>query len=147
VGNGAGAQRLRLIQGGFLLDGFPRTLAQAESLKQLMENQRLYLTAALNYRLPLNEIVARLSGRRTCQGCKAVCHATERPPRVAGICDRCGGKLFQREDDRPESVQVRLEAYEKSAAPLIEFYQRLGLLVTIAALEDWRKQNSARERV
>jgi adenylate kinase family enzyme len=81
-----------------------------------MENQRLYLTAALNYRLPLNEIVARLSGRRTRQGCKAVCHATERPPRVAGICDRCGGKLFQREDDRPESVQVRLEAYEKSAA-------------------------------
>jgi adenylate kinase len=146
--------------GGFLLDGFPRTLAQAESLKQLMENQRLDLTAVLNYRLPLNEIVARLGGRRTCQDCKAVYHLTERPPKLADTCDRCAGKLFQREDDRPESVKVRLEAYEKSTAPLIEFYQRLGLLVTIAAsgspeaicertittLEDWRKRKSALER-
>ena len=146
--------------GGFLLDGFPRTLAQAESLKQLMENQRLDLTAVLNYCLPLNEIVARLSGRRTCRDCSAVFHVTELPPKVADICDRCGGKLFQREDDRPESVKVRLEAYEKSTAPLIEFYQRLGILVTIAAsgspeeickrtvaaLEDRRKRNSARDR-
>lgn len=145
--------------GGFLLDGFPRTRAQAESLKQLMENQRLYLTAVLNYRLPPSEIVARLSGRRTCQGCKAVYHVTERPPRVAGICDRCGGKLFQREDDRPESIKVRLEAYRKSTAPLIEFYQQLGLLLTIAAsgspeeicertiaaLKDWQNRNSARD--
>jgi len=98
--------------GGFLLDGFPRTLAQAESLKQLMENQRLDLTAVPNYRLPLNEIVARLSGRRTCQGCKAVYHVTEHPPRLADTCDRCGEKLFQREDDQPNSVKVRLEAYE-----------------------------------
>jgi len=140
--------------GGFLLDGFPRTLAQTESLKQLMENQRLDLTAVLNYRLPLNEIVARLSGRRTCQGCKAVYHVIERPPKIPDICDRCGEKLFQREDDRPESVKVRLEAYEKSTAPLIEFYQRSRMLVTIgasgspeeicehtiAALEDWRKR-------
>jgi adenylate kinase len=119
--------------GGFLLDGFPRTLAQAESLTQLMENQRLSLTAVLNYRLPLSEIVARLGGRRTCESCKAVYHDTERPPKAANTCDRCGGKLFQREDDRPEAVRVRLEAYEKSTAPLIEFYQRLGILVTIAA--------------
>jgi len=145
--------------GGFLLDGFPRTLAQAESLKQLMENQRLDLTAVLNYRLPLNEIVARLSGRRTCQGCKAVYHVSERPPKLVGTCDRCGGKLFQREDDRPESVKVRLETYEKSTAPLIDFYQRSGLLVTLAAsgspeeicertitaLDDWRKRKAASE--
>ena len=146
--------------GGFLLDGFPRTLAQAESLKQLMENQRLDLTAVLNYRLPLNEIVARLSGRRTCRGCKAVYHVTERPPKAADTCDRCGGKLYQREDDRPESVKVRLETYETSTATLIDFYQRLGLLVTIAArgspeaicertiaaLDDWRKRKAALER-
>ncbi len=146
--------------GGFLLDGFPRTLAQAESLKQLMENQRLFVTAVVNYRLPLNEIVARLSGRRTCQGCKAVYHVTERPPKLADTCDRCGEKLFQREDDRPDSVKVRLETYEKSTAPLIEFYKRLGILVTVAAsglpevicertiraLEDYRKRNSVRER-
>lgn len=146
--------------GGFLLDGFPRTLAQAESLRQLMENQRLELTAVLNYRLPLNEIVTRLSGRRTCQGCKAVYHVTGRLPKLADICDRCGGNLFQREDDRPESVKVRLEAYEKCTAPLIEFYQRLEILVTVAAsgspedicertilsLEDRRKRNSAHDR-
>jgi adenylate kinase len=119
--------------GGFLLDGFPRTLAQAESLKQLMDNQRLYVTAVLNYRLPLGGIVARLSGRRTCQNCKAVYHVSERRPRVADTCDCCGGKLFQREDDRPESIKVRMEVYERSTAPLIEFYQRLGILVTIAA--------------
>lgn len=150
-----------LCGGGFLLDGFPRTLSQAESLKHLMENHCLELTAVVNYRLPLNEIVARLSGRRTCQGCRAVYHVTERPPKLADICDRCGGKLFQREDDRPESLKARLEAYEKSTAPLVEFYQRLGILVTIAAsgtpeeicertigaLEDWRKRNPVRGSV
>jgi adenylate kinase len=101
---------------GFLLDGFPRTLAQAESLKQLMENQRLYVTKVVNYRLPLDEIVSRASGRHTCRGCKAVYHATERPPKVADTCDRCGQRLFQRENGRRDSVKVRLETYEKSTA-------------------------------
>jgi adenylate kinase len=96
--------------GGFILDGFPRTLAQAESLKQLMEAEDLSLTAVLNYELPAAEIVARLGGRRTCTNCKAVYHVSERPPRIDGRCDRCDGNLFQREDDRPESIKVRLEA-------------------------------------
>jgi len=138
--------------GGFLLDGFPRTLSQAESLKKLMEGDGLPLTAVLNYELPLTEIVARLSGRRTCEKCKAVYHVTERPPQVEGVCDRCGGALYQRDDDRPESVTVRMETYERSTAPLIEFYKKLGLLLsvpatgspeaicerTIAALAAWR---------
>jgi adenylate kinase len=119
--------------GGFILDGFPRTLGQAESLKQLLESERLALTAVVNYELPTSEIVARLSGRRTCEKCKAVFHVTERPPKVADRCDRCGGKLFQREDDRPEAVKVRLEAYDRSTAPLIEFYKEAGLLVRVAA--------------
>ncbi|HKI11914.1 MAG TPA: nucleoside monophosphate kinase [Candidatus Acidoferrum sp.] len=119
--------------GGFLLDGFPRTLAQAESLKLLMGEEGLPLTAVVNYELPVNAIVARLSGRRTCETCKAVFHATERPPKTAGICDRCGGKLFQREDDRPESVSIRLAAYDRSTAPLIAFYKNLGLLLPVAA--------------
>jgi adenylate kinase len=119
--------------GGFILDGFPRTLAQAESLKQLMQEESLALTAVVNYELPVEEIVARLSGRRTCEKCKAVFHVTERPPIVADLCDRCGGKLFQREDDRTESIKVRLEAYERSTAPLIEFYGALGLLKTVMA--------------
>jgi adenylate kinase len=120
--------------GGFILDGFPRTLSQAESLKKLTEEEGLELTAVVNYELPFSEIVARLSGRRTCDKCKAVYHLTERPSKVEGCCDRCDGKLFQREDDRPESVKVRLEAYERSTAPLIVFYERLGLLVQISAV-------------
>jgi adenylate kinase len=87
----------------------------------------------VNYELPTREIVARLGGRRTCENCKAVFHVTERSPKVAGRCDYCDGTLFQREDDRPESIQVRLEAYDRSTAPLIEFYQKAGLLVRVAA--------------
>ncbi len=117
--------------GGFILDGFPRTLSQAESLKQLMQEEGLALTAVVNYDLPVSAIVARLSGRRTCEKCKAVFHVTERPSKIGDGCDHCGGKLFQREDDRPESVKVRLEAYERSTAPLIAFYQNLGLLMTV----------------
>jgi len=119
--------------GGFVLDGFPRTLGQAESLKQLMETEKIPLTAVVNYELPLAEIVARLSGRRTCEKCKAVFHITGQPPKVEGVCDRCGGRLFQREDDRPESITVRMAAYERSTSPLIEFYKALGLLLPVAA--------------
>jgi len=119
--------------GGFILDGFPRTLGQAESLKRLMEDEKLSLSAVVNYELPVDEIVRRLSGRRTCEKCKSVYHVTERPPNTEGVCDRCGGHLFQRDDDRPESIKVRLEAYERSTAPLIEFYSKLGLLLSVAA--------------
>lgn len=119
--------------GGFILDGFPRTLAQAESLKQLMQDEGLALTAVVNYDLSTSQIVARLSGRRTCERCKAVFHVTERPSKVADACDRCGGKLFQREDDRQESIKVRLEAYDHGTAPLIDFYKKLGLLITVTA--------------
>ena len=119
--------------GGFILDGFPRTLAQAESLKELMEKEKLSLSAVLNYELPTDEIVQRLSGRRTCEQCKSVFHVTERPPKIEGLCDRCGGHLYQREDDRPESIAVRLDAYERSTAPLIQFYRDLGLLLPIVA--------------
>ena len=119
--------------GGFILDGFPRTLGQAESLRMLMLDEQLELTAVVNYELPQAEIVARLSGRRTCEKCKAVFHVTERPSTTGEACDRCGGRLFQREDDLAESIKVRLGAYERSTAPLIEFYEKLGLLLTVSA--------------
>jgi adenylate kinase len=119
--------------GGFILDGFPRTLGQAEALKTQMELEELSLSAVVNYELSLSALDFRLSGRRTCEKCKAVFHIIRQPPKIADICDRCGGHLYQREDDRPASILVRLEAYEKSTAPLIEFYRNLGLLVSVPA--------------
>jgi adenylate kinase len=118
---------------GFLLDGFPRTAAQAGALEQLLKQNNLKLDAVLSYELPIEQIVARLSGRRTCEKCKAVYHVTGRPPKKEGICDVCGGKLVLREDDRPEAVRVRMEVYAKSTAPLIEYYRKAGLLVPISA--------------
>ncbi|HLV85364.1 MAG TPA: nucleoside monophosphate kinase [Candidatus Sulfotelmatobacter sp.] len=120
-------------RGGFILDGFPRTLAQAESLQTLLVREGLALTAVVNYEMPEAEIVARLGGRRTCEACKAVYHVTERPAKVDGQCDKCGGKLVLREDDRPEAIKVRLEAYERSTAPLISYYQKMGLLLRVPA--------------
>jgi adenylate kinase len=120
-------------EGGFLLDGFPRTVAQATALEKLLASEHLKLDAVLSYDLPLEQVVARLSGRRTCPNCKAVFHIEARPPKMAGICDHCGGELYQREDDRPESIRVRMEAYERSTAPLADFYRKRKLLVSISA--------------
>jgi adenylate kinase len=128
-------ERLRCLRcgGGFLLDGFPRTVPQAEALASLLDSQQVKLDAVLSYELPLEQIVARLSGRRTCAGCKAVFHVTARPPRAEGVCDHCGGRLEQREDDKPESIRVRMEAYRNSTAPLTDYYAAKGLLLAIAA--------------
>jgi adenylate kinase len=128
-------ERLRCLQcrGGFLLDGFPRTVAQADALERLLGAQNVRLDAVVSYDLPLEQVVARLSGRRTCPGCKAVFHLEARPPKVGGVCDHCGGSLYQREDDRPESIRVRMRAYEESTAPLADFYRTRKLLVSIPA--------------
>ena len=119
--------------GGFLLDGFPRTVAQAEALAALLAGQGVEMDAVLSYELPLEEIVARLSGRRTCAACKAVYHVSARPPAVAGGCDQCGGRLVQREDDQPASIRVRMRAYEESTRPLVDYYRRAGKLVPVGA--------------
>jgi adenylate kinase len=129
------AERLNCLkcEGGFLLDGFPRTVAQAEALEKLMQGKGLKLDAVLSYDLPLERIVSRLGGRRTCSVCKAVFHVDARPPKVPGVCDNCGGSLFQREDDRPESIRVRMAAYERNTMPLFEFYAARKLLVSVSA--------------
>jgi adenylate kinase len=129
-------ERARCLRcrGGFVLDGFPRTFSQAAALRAFMETEKLSLSAVVSYELPLAEIVERLGGRRTCERCKAIYHVARQPPQNEGVCDRCGSHLYQREDDRPESVTVRLEAYERSTAPLIEFYRDLGLLLPVAAM-------------
>lgn len=126
----AGCIRCR---GGFVLDGFPRTLTQAHALQQLMSDEGLSIDGVLDYELPTEEIVLRLSGRRVCEKCKAVFHVTQRPPRRQGTCDHCGGALNQREDDRLEAVQIRLQAYEQATKPLIDYYRGLDKLVPISA--------------
>jgi len=119
--------------GGFLLDGFPRTVAQAEALEKLMAEHQIGLDAVLSYDLPIDQIVDRLSGRRTCSKCKAVYHVTTKPSKTPGVCDHCGAELIIREDDRPEAIRVRMEAYERSTAPLADYYRQKDLLVSIAA--------------
>lgn len=119
--------------GGFLLDGFPRTITQAQALDECLAQNEIGLDAVIDYELPIEKIILRLSGRRTCPNCKAVYHVETRPPKVQGICDVCGAVLQQREDDRPEAVRVRMDAYKESTVPLVEFYRRKGLLVPISA--------------
>ena len=119
--------------GGFLLDGFPRTVAQAVALEELLKKEEVKLTAVFNYELPPDKIVARISGRRVCSKCKTIFHVEARPPRVKGVCDKCGGALVQREDDCPEAIETRMKIYGQSTRPLIEFYQKRGLLITIDA--------------
>jgi adenylate kinase len=118
---------------GFLLDGFPRTVEQAEALHKMLADLGVKLDAVLSYDLPIEQIVSRLSGRRTCGSCKAVYHVATMPPKTADVCDQCGGKLVLREDDRPEAIRVRMAAYEKSTAPLADYYRQRGLLVSIPA--------------
>jgi adenylate kinase len=118
-------------EGGFLLDGFPRTVAQAEALTTLLQEEKLTLDAVISYELPVEKVLDRLSGRRTCEQCKAIFHIKDLPPKVEGVCDHCGGRLYQREDDRPEAIRVRLATYDKSTAPLIDYYGKKNLLLRI----------------
>ena len=120
-------------QGGFLLDGFPRTVQQAEALEELLIELDLKLDAAICFELPIEAIVARLSGRRTCASCRTVFHVTAQPPRVRDICDHCGGPLMQRRDDHPETIRVRMRAYEDETQPLIDYYERRGKLQRVPA--------------
>ena len=113
---------------GFILDGFPRTVAQADKLTELLSDQRLSIDHVVHFVLPREEIVRRLSGRRNCSKCPAVYHMESIPPMRNGICDQCGADLVQRSDDRPETVQSRLTVYEQQTAPLIEYYKRKDLL-------------------
>jgi len=127
-------ERIRCLRcsGGFLLDGFPRTVAQAEDLEQLLKMEDLPLTAVINYKLPMDEIVARLAGRRVCFSCQSVFHVIGGQPSPV-TCSHCGGKLVQREDDRPEAIRVRMESYHRSTEPLIACYRERRLLLTISA--------------
>lgn len=118
---------------GFVLDGFPRTVSQAATLEMLLEQEHVHLDGVLSYELPLETVVERLSGRRTCRNCKTTYHVVTKPPTREGVCDKCGGELYQRVDDTPESIRVRLDAYHESTRPLEEYYTKRGLLIPISA--------------
>ena len=116
---------------GFVLDGFPRTIAQAQSLEDILKKMGLALTCVLSVQVPHKLIVERLSGRRTCKGCGALYHVVFDPPKAAGTCNRCGGELFQRDDDREETISNRLRVYDNQTAPLVSYYRERGLLKSI----------------
>lgn len=118
---------------GFLLDGFPRTAPQAEALDGMLADIGVKLDAVLSYVLPIDKVIERISGRRTCRKCKSTYHMTAMPPKQEGVCDKCGGELFLRDDDKPETVRVRMRAYEASTKPLADYYKRQGLLAEISA--------------
>jgi adenylate kinase len=116
---------------GFLLDGFPRTIAQAEGLKKLLGTAKI--DRVINLVVPAEVVIGRLQDRWLCGNCGAIYNLKTAPPKVAGICDRCGSPLKQRADDQPATVRTRLEVYEKETAPLVAYYQREGTLQNIDA--------------
>ena len=124
------------VANGFLLDGFPRNTNQADVLEQILTDKKMPLDAVLELKIDNAEIIKRLSGRRTCRGCGASSHVEFEKPKVAGVCDKCQGELYQREDDKEEVVARRLEIYGEQTEPIITFYSSKGLLKNISALGD-----------
>ena len=120
-------------QAGFLLDGFPRNVPQAETLKKMLLSWDTKLDVVLELVVDDDEVVRRLSGRRTCRRCGRIWHVSFDPPTVAGICDDCGGELFQRDDDREETIRHRLEVYQEQTSPLVSFYADEGTLLGLDA--------------
>lgn len=116
---------------GFLLDGIPRSIGQCVALDKILENKEIKLDAAINIQVPLDNLVERLSGRRICQKCSSPYHLLYAPSQVENVCDKCGADLYQREDDKAETVKHRLETYILKTLPVEEYYKEQGILINI----------------
>ena len=124
---------------GYVLDGFPRTIPQAEALTAALEKNGETIDYAINVEVPDENIVARMSGRRACLACGATYHVVYAPTKEEGICDRCGEKLVLRDDDKPETVQKRLSVYHEQTQPLIDYYKQEGILAEVDGTQDMDK--------
>jgi adenylate kinase len=129
---------------GFILDGFPRTIAQAEALQPILAKMGKSIDHVINIEVDDEELVRRLTGRRTCKNCGAMFHLIFYPAKKEGMCDRCGGLLYQREDDKEETIRTRLKEYQQQTAPLIQYYQEKKKLRSIPGVGE---QNQISERI
>ena len=119
---------------GFILDGFPRNTAQAEALDKILTGASMPLTVALNIDVDLNDLLKRLTGRRTCKSCQQMYNIYFSPPKKEGVCDKCGGALFQRDDDKEATIKKRLDVYQQQTAPLIDYYSKKKIMKTVAGV-------------
>ncbi|WP_333645607.1 adenylate kinase [Lacrimispora sp.] len=124
---------------GYVLDGFPRTIPQAESLKEALSERGQKIDFAINVDVADENIINRMAGRRACISCGATYHLVYNPSKVPGICDVCGAELILRDDDKPETVKKRLSVYHDQTKPLIEYYGKTGVLVSIDGTQDLNK--------
>ncbi|HRY14361.1 MAG: adenylate kinase [Candidatus Competibacteraceae bacterium] len=134
---------------GFLLDGFPRTIPQAEALKTLLNKLGIQLDVVANIEVPREEILNRLTTRRTCVNpqCQAIYNVRSQPPKVEGVCDKCGNPIVQRDDETAEAISHRLDTYNQKTAPLIDFYRQEGMLLTVDSPSSEGIINAILERV
>lgn len=132
---------------GVILDGFPRTVPQAEALSALLDDMDRALDATINIEAGEDELVRRLAGRRLCRDCQTPYHVVFNPPQEEGVCDECGGELYRRDDDRPETVRNRLKVYFDQTAPLIDYYREAGILHPVDGEGDIETVNAAILRV
>src|SRR5512135_268790 len=116
---------------GYILDGFPRNTAQAEALDKMLGGLGMSLTAALSVDVPFDDLMKRLTGRRTCKACGQMFNVYSNAPKKEGVCDKCGGALFQRDDDKEETIKKRLDVYDTQTAPLIDYYNKKGIMKTV----------------
>jgi len=121
------------VAGGAIFDGFPRNMEQAKALDKALKQQNKAIDKVIYIKVSEEEVLKRLSGRWICRKCQSPYHEVDAPPKKAGVCDRCGGELYQRDDDKPETIKNRLKVYLKETAPLIDYYKKVGKLVEIVS--------------